>query len=97
MIGGIIDCYGYSLLENLVLTEALIHACENNQYHKAVFIFPPWRAIYENDLERKQGFDEAVRTYQTMRKAYSHFGYKLVEVPLGSVSDRVDFIFTSLE
>ncbi|MCL1127584.1 hypothetical protein [Shewanella surugensis] len=53
--------------------------------------------VYANVLERKQDFDEAVRTYQTMRRAYSHFGYKLVEVPLGSVSDRVDFIFTSLE
>ncbi|MCL1127585.1 AAA family ATPase [Shewanella surugensis] len=49
---GVIDCYGYSLLENLALTDELIHACENNQYHKTVFIFPPWRAIYTRDTSR---------------------------------------------
>lgn len=93
---GIIDCYGYSVLENLALTKTLVQACQRNKYHDVVFIFPPWKAIYANDLERKQDFDEAVRTYQTMSRAYSHFGYTLVEVPFGSVEDRVNFIFTSL-
>ncbi|WP_298770055.1 AAA family ATPase [uncultured Shewanella sp.] len=93
---GIIDCYGYSLLEQLAFTDELVQACKENKYHQAVFIFPPWKDIYVNDTERKQGFKEAIKTYEAMYAAYTYFGYTLIEVPFVSVEERVKFIFTSL-
>ncbi|MGI2801313.1 AAA family ATPase, partial [Photobacterium damselae] len=64
-------------------------------YHK-VFIFPPWEEIYENDAERKQGFNEAVATYHEMVNAYTKFDYDLIEVPKASVKERVQFIVSKL-
>jgi len=94
---GIIDVYGYSLLENLPLSTALLHACEKTRYHPCVFIFPPWEEIYCNDTERKQTFKEAIATYQKMQEAYMHWGYHLVEVPKVSIDQRIIFISETLK
>ncbi|MGL6153435.1 MAG: AAA family ATPase [Aeromonas sobria] len=88
----IIDSYGYSQLEQIAVSELLSRSCRELTYHKKVFIFPPWEAIYENDIERKQDFNEAVATYHEMMKAYKKFGYELIEVPKFSVQERAEFI-----
>ncbi|WP_415717639.1 AAA family ATPase [Maridesulfovibrio sp.] len=88
----IIDSYGYSLLEGLPISDELLGYCNQLKYHPKIFIFPPWKSIFENDDERKQDFDEAVATYQEMVSAYNKFEYSLVKVPKKSVEERVDFI-----
>ncbi|OIQ49013.1 hypothetical protein BerOc1_00932 [Pseudodesulfovibrio hydrargyri] len=89
---GIVDAYGYSLLEGLEITLALRSACASHRYGGPVFIFPPWERIFTNDTERKQDFAEARRTHKAMRKAYGDFGYALTEVPRAPVEERVRFI-----
>jgi len=94
---GVIDSYGYSMLEHLPISKGLLKNCHELEYSKKVFIFPPWRSIYINDQERKQEFCEAVATFDEMVKAYKKFGYELVEVPKCSVSERVEFILGSMK
>ncbi|MGE4422071.1 MAG: AAA family ATPase [Pseudodesulfovibrio sp.] len=60
---GIVDVYGYSLLEGLEITAALRSACASHRYADRAFIFPPWEHIFTNDAERKQDFAEARRTH----------------------------------
>jgi predicted ATPase len=93
----IVDSYGYSQLENLPISQALIDACQRKRYANPVFIFPPWEAIFANDEERKQDFCEAIRTYQAMVAAYAQYGYELIEVPTMSIEQRVDFILERLK
>lgn len=93
----IVDSYGYSMLEQLPISELLLSSCNELKYCIKVFIFPPWSAIFTNDLERKQGLNEAVATYDEMVKAYNQFGYELVEVPKSSVRARADFILSSVK
>ncbi|EHU9471135.1 ATP-binding protein [Vibrio vulnificus] len=92
----IIDCYGYSKLENLPITTLLSTKCCELSYERKVFIFPPWESIYKNDRERKQDFNEAVATYREMVSAYTQFGYDLLEVPMLSVRERAEFILNNL-
>lgn len=92
----IIDSYGYSRLESIPISELLLAKCGELEYYHKVFIFPPWEEIYENDAERKQGFNEAVATYHEMVNAYTKFGYDLIEVPKASVKERVQFIVSKL-
>ncbi|WP_419786181.1 AAA family ATPase [Pseudodesulfovibrio sp.] len=92
---GIIDTYGYSLLEGLEASEALLSSCSSRCYH-GVFIFPPWKDIFTNDAERRQDFAEAQRTYVAMRQAYGDFGYTPILVPLLPVAERVQFILRGL-
>lgn len=93
---GIPDVIGYLELCGLPVPWEMQEAARNNRYHSTVFITPPWQEIYENDIERKQDFDEAIRTYYMMKTVYTRFDYKLVEVPKLPVSDRVCFMLDHL-
>ncbi len=62
------------------------------RYAQKVFLAQPWQAIYETDSERKQSFEEAVRTYKLMTKVYQECCYEIVELPLVSPTERADFI-----
>ncbi len=92
----IVDSYGYSQLEKLAISAQLLRCCKDLTYYQKVFIFPPWESIYENDVERKQDFVEAVATYHEMVSAYREFGYELIEVPKLSVQERAKFILDKL-
>jgi len=92
----IIDSYGYSKLENIPISKLLLIKCRDLRYHRKVFIFPPWNEIYENDIDRKQDFNEAVATYHEMVSAYNKFGYDLIEVPKVSIKERAEFIVNKL-
>lgn len=94
---GIVDVFGYSKLEEIEITQELMMACHRYGYNKFILILPPWESIFTNDTERKQDFSEAVSTYEEMVKAYAEFGYDLIEVPVGSVDERVKFILTTVQ
>lgn len=66
-------------------------------YAPAVFVAPPWEAIYRNDAERKQPFDEAVATFQAVTDAYLAAGYEVVELPFASVEERVGFVLKRIQ
>jgi predicted ATPase len=93
---GIVDTYGYSLLEGLTISGELLAACASHRYASPVFIFPPWKAIFTNDAERRQDFAEAQRTHEAMRRAYDRFGYALTTVPCAPVDERVRFVLREL-
>ncbi|MGF1793305.1 AAA family ATPase [Photobacterium profundum] len=94
---GVVDILGYSNLESICLSDQLLNAVSSFQYHQKAFIFPPWESIYTNDSERKQDFIVAVKTYKEMISAYIQCGYELLEVPCGTVNERVDFILANLK
>lgn len=89
---GIPDLVSYSILINAPVTKAIEEAVTRYCYNNRVFFFPPWQEIYCHDQERKQDFEEAIKTYECLKKAYPACGYELVEVPQMSVEDRCDFI-----
>jgi predicted ATPase len=70
--------------------------CDRHRYWRRVFLAPPWREIYKIDSERKQNFDEAVRTYSLMQNTYEGCGYEVVTMPRVSVEERVEFILSDV-
>lgn len=62
------------------------------RYHRRVLIARPWEEIFQQDRKRTQDFAEAVRTYEAPASTYVEYGYELVEVPRGSVEERVGFV-----
>jgi len=93
---GIPDVIGYLRLSGLPVPAHMAKAAKDLRYHARVFIAPPWQAIYAQDAERKQDFDEAQRTYDAMVGTYMEFGYELVELPRVSVEERVAFVVRSI-
>ena len=89
---GIPDIAGYLRLSGLTIPEALDRAAMSERYSRRVFIAPPWQEIFRQDAERKQDFEEAVRTYETMVETYDRYGYELCALPLASVAERLAFV-----
>lgn len=93
---GIPDTYGYEVLMKFPVNTVLKDAIRIYRYNPTVFILPPWEEIYSTDDERKQGFNEALRTYDVMRNIYEELGYNLVEIPKISPAERADFVINNI-
>lgn len=53
---GIPDTLGYSLLENLIISESLLKSCREYRYNPYVFLFPFWDGMMrsENRIGKKR-------------------------------------------
>ncbi len=71
-------------------------ACEQHKYD-ATFMLAPWKEIYEQDSERYESFEQAQTIQKYLTNAYESHGYQLINVPFGTVSERVSFILNSLK
>ncbi len=93
---GVPDVAGYLRLVGLPVPDHVQRAVTQCRYHTRVFICPPWPEIFEQDAERKQTLEEAVRTYESLAKTYAANGYTLVEVPRVSVRERASFVINDI-
>ncbi len=93
---GIPDVLGYLRLIGQPIPHHLHKAAEIFRYDARAFVAPPWREIFHQDRERKQDFDEAIRTYDAMCATYPEYGYKLIELPRLPVDERVAFVLQNI-
>ena len=89
---GIPDIIAYQKAAGLPVDNKYYTAFQQHAYHPLAFILPPWKAIYVNDAERWQTFEEAVHLYTSIRETYEVLGFTLVTVPEAPVEIRVQFI-----
>jgi predicted ATPase len=93
---GVPDVIGYLRLVDLPVPPHVIKAAGEFRYNRRVFIAPPWKEIFHPDRERKQDFDEAVRTYASLASTYTEYGYELTELPRVSIDERVQFVLRTV-
>lgn len=70
--------------------------CNKNRYDM-VFLLPPWKAIYLQDNERYESYEQAERVYQFLVDGYKKYDYKVVEVPTGTIEDRTSYMLEHLK
>nr|AIA11483.1 AAA domain protein [uncultured bacterium] len=83
---------GYLTMIGLPMRPHFARAAEVYRYHRLVFVTPPWREIFTNDVERKQDFAEAVANFEFCVTTYRGHGYETVELPKVPVAERVAFV-----
>jgi len=91
--------YDRSILDALCMLDQMAPLNENElsgwlskyQYSPKVFVLPPWEAIYTNDTERDQTFEQAELVNRSVQEWYRRCQYQIVEVPKVSVSERCTF------
>ena len=93
---GVPDVVGYLRLMKLPVPKYVEKAAEIFRYNRRVFVAPPWEEIFRQDRERKQSFDEACRTYDTLRSTYTALGYELTELPRAPIPERVRFVLQEI-
>ncbi|MBS9766800.1 MAG: ATP-binding protein [Flavobacteriaceae bacterium] len=71
---------------------------ENGHLYRytTIFILPPWEEIHETDGERYENFEQSKEIHQYLKQTYENIGYTCIEVPLGTVQERTDFILEHL-
>jgi predicted ATPase len=94
---GIPDTLCYARLILLADESRVRAACDQYRYASPVFFAPAWREIYATDAERKQDFDEAVRTSEQMRSVYEECGYLIRDLPQLEPRARAKFILEELQ
>jgi len=72
----------------------LQEAVRTRRYNPTVFVFPPWREIYQTDAERRQDWPEAERTFDLILRVLSQIGYQGLVVPKGDIAARAAFVFS---
>ncbi len=75
--------------------EEFMEPCRTKRYDH-IFIVPPWREIYTEDAERFETFEEAEKIHHYLLDTYAKFGYRPLEVPKDTISNRVAFILKNL-
>ena len=70
-------------------------ACREHTYSK-IFILPPWEEIYISDAERYENFEQAKLIYNHLTETYQNYGYKLIEVPIDTMNNRILFILDEI-
>jgi len=94
---GILDTLCYAEMTGQGISIEMNTAAQEHRYNNTVFMLPPWQEIYQTDSERLQTWDEAVHTFLKMKEIYIRYGYTVVEVPKGTIGERVTFILDQLD
>jgi predicted ATPase len=69
--------------------------CHENRYD-IVFLLPPWEAIYTQDSERYETFEQALKIHAALLNGYKKYNYKPIIVPEGNLEERTAFILKIL-
>jgi predicted ATPase len=70
-------------------------ACKEFRYSK-IFVLPAWEEIYESDEARYENFEQAKLIYDHLKETYQNYNYELIEVPKGTLENRIQFILDQL-
>ena len=92
---GIPDVHAYMNYFNTEYPSYFIEKSNLYKYDK-IFHFSPWKEIHVTDNERYETFEESNKIDLFLLEAYKQLGYKIINVPFGSVKERTDFIVNSL-
>lgn len=71
-------------------------ACKDHNYGK-VFVLPPWQEIYISDEARYENYEQAKLIFDHLLETYQKYGYTLIEVPKGTLEERIVFILNELK
>lgn len=87
-----IEAISYSRLIGAPVSETMMNAARRRRFDATVFVCPPWPEIFHQDDERRHDLDFARRDYEATSAEYEAFGYRLLEIPRGSVAQRANIV-----
>ncbi len=93
---GIPDTMAYMDFIGQEYPQEFIDDCKKYRYD-VIFILPLWKDIHKTDGERYENFELAQHIQKHLIDTYRQYGYDLIEVPIGPVASRVNFIINTLK
>ncbi len=93
---GFPDVVGFLDVSGLPVPQAVEQACRTLRYTGPILRAPAWAAIYVQDSERVQDWEQAVASDEAVTAAWRRYGYEVVDLPLAGVDERLSY-FRSLD
>lgn len=94
---GFPDVVGFLEVSGLPVSPAIERVCRDRRYAGPILRAPAWAAIYAQDAERIQDWEQAVASDEAVTAAWKRFGYEPVDLPFVPVGERLDFLRESLD
>ena len=94
---GLADVVGFLDVSGLAVPAALDKACRELRYAGPILRAPAWAAIYAQDAERIQNWEQAVASDEAVTAAWKRYGYAVVDLPLAGVGERLEFLRSRLQ
>ena len=93
---GIPDQLAFAHYHGFGAPKILSESTMKYRYAPYVFVTPPWKEIFENDLIRTESFEESARIHQTVLDTYIDLNYQVIELPLLPVRERLQYLIQTL-
>jgi predicted ATPase len=94
---GFPDVVGFLDVSGLPVSPAIDRICRELRYHGPILRAPAWAAIYAQDPERIQDWQQAVASDQAVTAAWKRYGYDVIDLPLAGVAERLAFLRARLQ
>ena len=89
---GFPDVVGFLDVSGLPVPKAVDAACRRLRYTGPILRAPAWAAIYAQDAERIQDWEQAVASDEAVTAAWRRYGYAPIDLPLVGVAERLRFL-----
>ena len=93
---GIPDVHAYMNYISIDYPSTYIHKSNFYRYNY-IFLMPPWEEIYISDNERYENFEQALAIHNHLERTYKELNYNIIEVPIGTIEARTNFILNCLK
>lgn len=94
---GFPDVVGFLDVSGLAVPKGVDKACRTLRYRGPILRAPAWAAIYVQDAQRIQDWEQAVASDEAVTAAWKRYGYKVTELPLVGVEERLKFLRESVQ
>ena len=89
---GFPDVVGFLDVSGLTVPKAVDQACRTLRYSGPILRAPAWAAIYVQDKERIQDWEQALASDEAVTAAWRRYGYDVTDLPLTDVEARLGFL-----
>lgn len=89
---GFPDVVGFLDVSGLAVPASIDKVCRELRYQGPILRAPAWAAIYVQDAERIQDWEQAVASDKAVTAAWKRYGYEVTELPLLGVDERLGFL-----
>jgi predicted ATPase len=93
---GFPDVVGFLDVSGLPVPKAVDRACRTLRYHGPILRAQAWAAIYAQDAERIQDWEQAVASDEAVTAAWKRYGYAVTALPFVGVEERLAFLRAQL-
>ena len=93
---GIPDVHAYMNYLGVKYPDKYLKKSEKYRYDR-ILLMPPWEHIYITDTERYESFEQSLAIYNHLKRTYEALDYEVVEIPIASVDERIDFILKTVK